>query len=133
MTIPSGTVENTSLLPLPPYRDRVEELRQILAQQGSLGLLLVDVSALAQIEHQYGSNAFERVMAMARDLVLELKGHEVRNEDVICLNDRGGDAFLVFFAPKRRDINATLARESLAGGGDVAVLVESDGNRRPPL
>ena len=42
-------------------------------------------------------------MAMARDLVLELKGHEVRHEDIICLNDRGGDAFLVFFSPKRRD------------------------------
>ena len=40
---------------------------------------------------------------MARDLVLELKGHEVRHEDIICLNDRGGDAFLVFFSPKRRE------------------------------
>jgi EAL domain-containing protein (putative c-di-GMP-specific phosphodiesterase class I) len=88
---------------LPPYRDRVEELRQVLLQQGSLGLLLIDVSALAQIEHQYGSTAFERVMGMARDLVLELKGHEVRNEDIICVSDRGGDAFLVFFTPKRRE------------------------------
>jgi EAL domain-containing protein (putative c-di-GMP-specific phosphodiesterase class I) len=43
------------------------------------------------------------VMGMARDLVLELKGHEVRHEDIICLNDRGGDAFLVFFSPKRRE------------------------------
>lgn len=86
-----------------PYRERVEELRQILVQQGSLGLLLIDTSALAQIEHQYGSSAFEKVMAMARDLVLELRGHEVRGDDLICLNDRGGDAFLVFFSPKRRE------------------------------
>jgi EAL domain-containing protein (putative c-di-GMP-specific phosphodiesterase class I) len=85
------------------YRERVEELRQILVAQGSLGLLLIDTSALAQIEHQYGTSAFERVMDMARDLVLELKGHEVRHEDLICLNDRGGDAFLVFFSPKRRE------------------------------
>lgn len=86
-----------------PYRDRVQELRQVLLEQGSLGLLLVDVSALAQIEHKYGSASFERVMAMARDLVVELQGQEVRTEDILCLNDRGGDAFLVFFAPKRRD------------------------------
>jgi len=86
-----------------PYRDRVEDLRRVLVQQGSLGLLLIDTSALAQIEHQYGSSAFAKVMAMARDLVLELKGHEVRHEDIICLNDRGGDAFLVFFSPKRRE------------------------------
>jgi EAL domain-containing protein (putative c-di-GMP-specific phosphodiesterase class I) len=83
------------------YRDRVEDLRQILARQGSLGLLLIDTSALAQIEHQYGSSAFEKVMQMARELVLGLKGQEVRQEDIICLSDRGGDAFLVFFSPKR--------------------------------
>jgi EAL domain-containing protein (putative c-di-GMP-specific phosphodiesterase class I) len=101
-----------SLLPHPetqsldgafPYRDRVEDLRRVLVQQGSLGLLLIDTSALAQIEHQYGSSAFSKVMAMARDLVLELKGHEVRHDDIICLNDRGGDAFLLFFSPKRRE------------------------------
>ncbi|MGD8894932.1 MAG: EAL domain-containing protein [Acidobacteriota bacterium] len=86
-----------------PYRERVGELRQVLLEQGSLGLLLIDVSALAQIEHQYGSSSFERVMMDARDLVLELHGHEVRTEDILCLNDRGGDAFLIFFSPKRRD------------------------------
>ena len=64
-----------------PYRERVADLRQVLLEQGSLGLLLIDVSAVAQIEHQYGSSSFERVMGMARDLVLELRGHEVRAED----------------------------------------------------
>jgi EAL domain-containing protein (putative c-di-GMP-specific phosphodiesterase class I) len=86
-----------------PYRERVEDLRRVLVQQGSLGLLLIDTSALAQIEHQYGSSAFAKVMGMARDLVFELRGHEVRHDDIICLNDRGGDAFLVFFSPKRRE------------------------------
>jgi EAL domain-containing protein (putative c-di-GMP-specific phosphodiesterase class I) len=86
-----------------PYRDRVEDLRSVLVHQGCLGLLLIDTSALAQIEHQYGSSAFAKVMGMARDLVFKLKGHEVRHDDIICLNDRGGDAFLVFFSPKRRE------------------------------
>jgi EAL domain-containing protein (putative c-di-GMP-specific phosphodiesterase class I) len=85
------------------YRQRVEELRGLLVSHGSLGLLLIDTSSLAQIEHQYGSTAFAKVMGMARDLVLELRGTEVRGEDVICLNDQGGDAFLVFFSPKRRE------------------------------
>jgi EAL domain-containing protein (putative c-di-GMP-specific phosphodiesterase class I) len=42
-------------------------------------------------------------MMDARDLVLELQGHEIRTEDILCLSDRGGDAFLIFFSPKRRD------------------------------
>jgi len=86
-----------------PYRERVEDLRRVLVAQGSLGLLLIDTSSLAQVEHQYGTSAFEKVIGMARDLVLELKGHEVRHDDIICINDRGGDAFLVFFSPKRRE------------------------------
>jgi EAL domain-containing protein (putative c-di-GMP-specific phosphodiesterase class I) len=86
-----------------PYRERVEDLRRILVAQGSLGLLLIDTSSLAQIEHQYGTSAFEKVMDMARDLVLELRGEEVRHEDIICLNERGGEAFLVFVSPKRRE------------------------------
>jgi EAL domain-containing protein (putative c-di-GMP-specific phosphodiesterase class I) len=108
-----------------PYRDRVEELRRVLVQQGSLGLLLIDTSALAQIEHQYGSSAFDKVMGMARDLVMELKGHEVRHEDVICLNDRGGDAFLVFFSPKRREGPLKIADLKAA-----AERVESHLNRK---
>ena len=103
MTLAPRVEERPPLEGAFPYRDRVEDLRRVLVQQGSLGLLLIDTSALAQIEHQYGSSAFAKVMGMARDLVLELKGHEVRQDDIICLNDRGGDAFLVFFAPKRRE------------------------------
>jgi EAL domain-containing protein (putative c-di-GMP-specific phosphodiesterase class I) len=86
-----------------PYRERLEVLRQALVEQGSLGLLLIDTSPLAQIEHQYGTSAFDKVMGMARDLVAELRGQEVRQDDVVCLNDRGGEAFLVFFSPKRRE------------------------------
>ena len=108
-----------------PYRERVDELREILIQQGSLGLLLIDTSSLAQIEHQYGSSAFDKVMAMARDLVLELQGHEVRGDDIICLNDRGGDAFLVFFSPKRREGPLKIADLKTA-----AERVESHINRK---
>ena len=86
-----------------PYRERVEDLRRVLAQQGSLGLLLIDTSALAQVEHQYGTAASRRSWAWPATSSSSCKGHEVRNEDIICLNDRGGDAFLVFFAPKRRE------------------------------
>jgi EAL domain-containing protein (putative c-di-GMP-specific phosphodiesterase class I) len=108
-----------------PYRERVEDLRHVLVEQGSLGLLLIDTSSLAQIEHQYGTSAFEKVMTMARDLVLELRGQEVRAEDIICLNDRGGDAFLVFFSPKRRE-----GPLKIAGLKAAAERVEGHLNRK---
>ena len=86
-----------------PYRDRVNDIRDVLVEQGSLGLLLIDISELAQVERHYGSGAFENVLRMARDLVLELRGSEVRNSDILTINDKGGDAFLIFLSPKRHE------------------------------
>ncbi len=40
---------------------------------------------------------------MATELVAELRGIEVRNTDLLALNDRGGDAFLVFLSSRRPD------------------------------
>ncbi len=86
---------------LQPYRAYVETLAEILSLQGSLGLLLIDTSSLAQIEHQYGTSAFEKVMQTARELALGLKGDAVRQDDIVCVSDRGGDSFLIFFSPSR--------------------------------
>ena len=84
-----------------PYRERIQELRQTLVHSGSLGLLLIDASELAQVEHDYGSKAFEKVLSMATELVLELRGIEIRNNDLVTISDKGGNAFLVFLSPKR--------------------------------
>jgi EAL domain-containing protein (putative c-di-GMP-specific phosphodiesterase class I) len=93
----------------PPYRECLPELSGILSEQGSLGLLLVDVSQFAQVERDYGSTAFEKILSMARDLVVELKGQEVRDTDVLAMTERSGDAFLVFLSPKRYDSHLRLA------------------------
>jgi EAL domain-containing protein (putative c-di-GMP-specific phosphodiesterase class I) len=87
----------------PPYRERLEPLTEILREQGSLALLLVDASELGQVEHDYGSKAFEKVLSMATELVVELRGIEVRANDLLSLNDRGGNAFLIFLSPRRGD------------------------------
>ena len=54
----------------PPYREKIEELTEVLRTHGSLGLLLIDASDLAQVEHDYGSKAFEKVLSMATELVV---------------------------------------------------------------
>jgi EAL domain-containing protein (putative c-di-GMP-specific phosphodiesterase class I) len=93
----------------PPYREHLPELNRILSEQGSLGLLLVDVSQFAQVERDYGSPAFEKILEMARDLVVDLKGQEVRDTDILAMTERSGDAFLVFLSPKRYDSHLKLA------------------------
>jgi EAL domain-containing protein (putative c-di-GMP-specific phosphodiesterase class I) len=84
-----------------PYRERLDDLLEILHEHGSLGVLLVDLSQLSQVEHHYGSKAFEKVLSDASDLVVGLRGKEVRSADILATNDKGGDAFLIFLSQRR--------------------------------
>jgi EAL domain-containing protein (putative c-di-GMP-specific phosphodiesterase class I) len=86
---------------IPTYHERLADLIGQLRDHGHLGLILVDASELAQVEHDYGSKAFQQVLSMVSGLVGELQGQEVRSADMLVLNDRGGNAFLLFLSPKR--------------------------------
>lgn len=92
-----------------PYRERLDELLQILVKQGSLGVLLIDLSQLTQVEVAYGSSAFQKVLDSATDLIIDLRGTEVRSKDLLATSDRGGDAFLVFLSPRRAGGTAHIA------------------------
>jgi EAL domain-containing protein (putative c-di-GMP-specific phosphodiesterase class I) len=87
---------------IPTYRDRVDELTEQLRAHGHLGLVLVDASKLAQVEHDYGSRAFEEVLTLVSHIVTDLRGTEVRPGDLLALDDRGGNEFLIFLAPRPR-------------------------------
>ena len=95
---------------IPTYREQLAELTEQLRTHGHLGLVLVDASQLAQVEHDYGSKAFEQVLSMVTRLVTELRGKEVRSNDLLALNDRGGNAFLVFLSPRRGEKEGRVAR-----------------------
>ena len=92
---------------IPTYHERLADLIVQLRDQGHLGLILVDISELAQVEHDYGTKAFSQVLALVSGLVSELQGKEVRTADMIALNDRGGNAFLLFLSPTRGEQDRT--------------------------
>jgi len=109
---------------IPTYRERLPELTEQLRAHGYLGLVLVDASQLAQVEHDYGSKAFEQVLSMVTGLVTQLRGKGVRNNDLLALNDRGGNAFLVFLSPRRKDKDERAARL-----GDIEQVAERVSDR----
>jgi EAL domain-containing protein (putative c-di-GMP-specific phosphodiesterase class I)/GGDEF domain-containing protein len=88
-------------LEIPTYHEQLGQLTEQLREHGHLGLVLIDASELAQVEHDYGSQAFEQVLSMVSGLVRELQGAEVRTTDTLALNERGGNAFLLFLSPRR--------------------------------
>jgi EAL domain-containing protein (putative c-di-GMP-specific phosphodiesterase class I) len=97
--------------PLPTYREHLEELKRRLAESGFLALLLIDVSDINRIERDYGSSVYEDLMKLVREVVFELKasdadpgssrkGKQLRAGDVVALNERAGDVFLIFLMPR---------------------------------
>jgi len=89
---------------IPTYREQLARLTEQLQVHGHLGLVLVDASKLAQVEHDYGSKAFDEVLSLATKMVSALCGKEkggVRSDDFLALEERGGNAFLLFLSPRR--------------------------------
>jgi EAL domain-containing protein (putative c-di-GMP-specific phosphodiesterase class I) len=112
---------------IPTYHERVRELTDQLREVGHLGLVLIDASELAQVEHDYGSRAFEQVLSFVSGLVSELQGAEVRASDLLALNERGGNAFLLFLSPRRGEEEA---RPRITDLGAIAGRVGDELNRK---
>ena len=83
------------------YREHHEELKKRLAEDGFLALLLVDVSEINEVERAYGSSKYEDLMNMVRKVVAEFKGDQLRSNDIVTLNEKAGDIFLIFLAPRK--------------------------------
>ena len=93
--------------PILPYYEHLPELAKELAERGSQGLVVIDASPLEIIEEQYGSDAFEEVRQRLIKILLEQKGKEYRNEDILALDHPGGLRFVFFLERKRRRSNPT--------------------------
>jgi EAL domain-containing protein (putative c-di-GMP-specific phosphodiesterase class I)/GGDEF domain-containing protein len=92
-----------SLHNLYTYREHLDELKQRLSADGFLALLLIDVSDINQVERDHGSTIYDRLLDMVREVVSELQGKQLRSGDIIALNERVGDVFLVFLAPRKEE------------------------------
>jgi EAL domain-containing protein (putative c-di-GMP-specific phosphodiesterase class I) len=112
---------------IPTYHERLDGLTEQLREQGHLALVLVDASELAQVEHDYGSGAFEQVLTKVSVLVGELMGAEVRTTDLLALNERGGNAFLLFLSPRRSEAEG---RPRIADLDGICQRVEDQLNRK---
>ena len=88
----------------------------MLVTNQSLALLLIDASWLSQIEHAYGSPVYDEVLAVVTELILEMRGIQTRQDDLVAVNERHGDTFLIFLSKKRQ--------ESPFGQGDLERLAD---------
>ena len=88
---------------VPCYRECSDTIHQMLEGNRSLALLYVDVSNLAEVEHDYGASIYEQVRAILTKLILDMQGSETRKDDLVTVNETHGDTFLIFLSKKRQE------------------------------
>jgi len=88
---------------LPTYRDKFDEIKKMLVSNKSLALLYIDASRLSQIEHDYGSQIYEEVLHLVTKLILDMRGMQTRQDDLVTVNEQHGDVFLIFLSKKREE------------------------------
>lgn len=89
---------------LASYRDNFDQIKHMLFQNRSLALLYIDASRLSQIEQDYGSVIYEEVLGIVTDLILNMKGVQTRQDDLVTVNEKHGDIFLLFLSQKRQEL-----------------------------
>ena len=85
------------------YREKFDEIKAMLRQNRSLALLYIDASKLSQIEHDYGSQIYEEVLQLVTKLILDMRGMQTRQDDLVTVNEKHGDIFLIFLSKKREE------------------------------
>ena len=97
------------------YREKFDEIKAMLLQNRSLALLYIDASKLSQIEHDYGSQIYEEVLQLVTQLVLDMRGMQTRQDDLVTVNERHGDVFLIFLSKKREEETVWQGRSGTSG------------------
>ena len=94
--------ENLALPPsLGAMLPRIEEQ---FADDGALGVVLVDASPLAQIERRYGASAYSGAMASLAALVEELVGDQLTVKDLIVQGESARDEIAVLLFREPADV-----------------------------
>lgn len=88
---------------LPSYLLLLPDLEGFLKKDNALGCLYVDGRRLGKIEEKYGSKLFDQIMKKIADVLLNMRGVVVRNNDLIALTETQGYSFIIFLSETRKE------------------------------
>lgn len=79
-------------------------LVEFFRQNGSMAVLLIDLTPLARIERSFGAAAYQTLRSQVDPLLGEAKSH-VREDDTLARDERDADRYLLFLTGKRKSRN----------------------------
>jgi EAL domain-containing protein (putative c-di-GMP-specific phosphodiesterase class I)/CheY-like chemotaxis protein len=100
----------TALPTLPIVLDRIKE---VLIEQGEIGIVYVDIEQFEAVEAEYGWAFFDELLCHVGQIISAEARTRFRNAIVTC-HRAGGSSFYVFFETRGQDLTAENASERLA-------------------
>jgi EAL domain-containing protein (putative c-di-GMP-specific phosphodiesterase class I) len=95
----------------PPLGEALPEIARRFERDGALGLLLVDASALSEVERAYGPDAHQRSMRVLANFVSDTIRFRLKDEDLVVQGETGRSELLI--ALFRDGHDARFQREGL--------------------
>jgi EAL domain-containing protein (putative c-di-GMP-specific phosphodiesterase class I) len=93
---------------IPDLREVERRAAVILESQGGLGVILIDLLALARIERSFGGSAYAALRSQLDPLLGEIRSR-VREEDILARDAREGDRYLLFLSGRRTENPLTVS------------------------
>src|SRR5688572_19830183 len=100
----------TALPTLPIVLDRIKE---ILIEQGEIGIVYIDIEQFEAVEAEYGWAFFDELLCHVGQIISAEARGRFRNAIVTC-HRAGGSSFYVFFETRGQDLSAENASERIA-------------------
>ncbi|HJQ36420.1 MAG TPA: EAL domain-containing protein [Thermoanaerobaculia bacterium] len=100
----------TALPTLPIVLDRVKE---VLIEQGEIGIVYVDIEQIESIEAEYGWAFFDEMLCNVGQIISAEAKKRFANAIVSC-HRSGGSSFYVFYETRGQDLSAENASERIA-------------------
>jgi len=86
---------------IPTFESKLDIISNILRDNSTLGMILIDVQSLEKIQTQHNDVLNYSLITTFKDFFATFKGTQVRNEDIMTLNIKGGNSYYIFLARPR--------------------------------
>ncbi len=88
---------------IPTYEELVDDIKSLLVENSVLAALYINCSKINKIEKLFGKKIYSDVLKQVKMRILDMRGEEIRHNDIIVSYTLEGDEFIVFLAKKRED------------------------------
>lgn len=89
---------------VPSYQEVIEEVNASFVHHRALSALYINCSKLNNIEKHFGKKVYMDILKKIHLLLIDLKGKQIRKEDIIASTEVAGDEYIIFLSKKRENL-----------------------------